>query len=66
MDFSVDPDRLHELHPRRFEELVAELLAREGLDVELTPASKHGGRDVLAYANSSIERLSEWIRGHAN
>ncbi len=35
-----------ELSPRKFEELVAELLARQGYVVELTPASKDGGKDI--------------------
>ncbi len=51
-----NPNELYGLTPRRFEELIAELLDRDGMDVELTPASKDGGRDVLAYANTSIGR----------
>lgn len=35
-----------ELSSRKFEELVAELLARQGYVVELTPASKDGGKDI--------------------
>lgn len=34
------------LAPRRFEDLVAELLSRQGYNVELTPASKDGGKDI--------------------
>ena len=46
------PQEVLELTPRKFEELVAELLIKEGLDVILTPASGDGGRDVLAYNNT--------------
>lgn len=35
-----------DLSPRKFEELVAELLARQGYVVELTPASKDGGKET--------------------
>ena len=38
----------------KFEELVAELLAREGMDVTLTPATRDGGRDILAVARTPI------------
>src|SRR5262249_50051773 len=48
------PEQLHNVHPRRFEELIAELLIREGLRVELTPAIKDGGADVLAFADTPI------------
>lgn len=53
---SADPRLMMELAPRRFEELVAELLTRDGLDVELTPERKDGGRDVLAYMDTEFGR----------
>ncbi|MBA7564647.1 hypothetical protein ES708_06310 [subsurface metagenome] len=43
-----DPKLLYELSPRRFEELVAEILKRLGYAVILTPASKDGGKDIYA------------------
>lgn len=54
---SVNPRLLHELPPRKFEELVAELLSRDGLDVHLTPATRDGGRDVLAFHETPVGRL---------
>lgn len=42
------PEALLEMPPRKFEELVAELLNRQGMDVEITEPSKDGGRDLLA------------------
>lgn len=42
------PNQLYELEPRRFEILVAELLSDMGYEVELTPESRDGGRDILA------------------
>jgi hypothetical protein len=39
---------LHDLHWRELEEVVAELLAQRGLEIEVTPCSHDGGRDVVA------------------
>jgi Restriction endonuclease len=47
-DLADKPGLLHQLTPRRFEEVVAELLVRQGYEVELTPYSRDGGRDLLA------------------
>jgi len=44
----VRPESLYELSPRKFEDLVAELLARQGYEVTLTPPSKDGGKDIYA------------------
>lgn len=55
-DLATEPTRIFNLHARQFEELVAELLSRQGLDVELTPASKDGGRDILAFLNTPVGR----------
>lgn len=51
-----EPRLLHTIDPRKFEELVAELLSRENAEVTLTPASKDGGRDVLAFYNTPVGR----------
>lgn len=53
---SANPHLMRELDPRKFEELVAELLSRDGLQVELTPRQKDGGRDILAYMNTEYGR----------
>ena len=42
------PEDLYRLEPRKFEELVAELLVREGMQVQLTPETRDRGRDILA------------------
>src|SRR5215216_6384221 len=44
----LEPRLLWELPPRRFEEIVAELLAKQGYEVALTPASGDGGFDIYA------------------
>ena len=54
---SAQPDLLYSVPSRDFEELVAELLTRDGLHVQLTPAIKDGGRDVLAFLDTPLGRL---------
>jgi hypothetical protein len=48
------PDLVYQLAPRKFEELIAELLFRHGYDVELTPFSKDGGVDIWAAKRESV------------
>lgn len=43
-----DPTGLHQLHPRQFERVVAELLRRQGVEVQLTPQTRDGGFDIFA------------------
>jgi restriction endonuclease Mrr len=42
------PELLRDLHPRKFEQVIAEIFKNKGFDVELTPATRDGGFDVLA------------------
>ena len=42
------PHGIYKLPPRKFEELVADLLVDLGYEVELTPATHDGGKDILA------------------
>jgi restriction endonuclease Mrr len=42
------PHHIYKLQPRKFEDLVAAIVADMGYEVELTPLSRDGGRDVLA------------------
>lgn len=44
----ADPKLLYDISPRRFEEVVAELLHRLKYEITLTPASKDGGKDIYA------------------
>lgn len=45
-ELNKNPTDLYKLSSRRFEELVAEILMRKGYDVELTPATRDGGKDI--------------------
>jgi hypothetical protein len=51
----ASPRDLYRLEPRRFEELMAELWARMGYAVELTPESRDGGRDIIASKNDETK-----------
>jgi HJR/Mrr/RecB family endonuclease len=48
------PERLYELAPRKFEELVASILKDMGFDVELTQATRDGGRDIIAHVRNAV------------
>lgn len=41
-----DPELVHALSPREFEELSAELFQRQGYQVTLTPQTRDGGKDL--------------------
>ena len=49
-----EPMLLHKLTPRQFEEVMAELFARQGYEVTLTAATRDGGADLLVVDNRSI------------
>ncbi|MEQ8627080.1 restriction endonuclease [Ekhidna sp.] len=46
-----DNNFLNDLHHRRFEEMIAELLRHRGFEVELTKQTRDGGYDILALNN---------------
>lgn len=55
--FKRHPDKMFELSPRKFEELIAEILRDMGAEVQLTPAIKDGGRDILAHLTLPFAKL---------
>lgn len=52
-----EPDGLFKISPRQFEEVIADLLADMGMEVELTPATRDGGKDILAYMKTDIGKF---------
>ena len=48
------PEKMYELQPRKFEELVAELVRDMGYETELTPRTRDGGFDIWAVQKSSV------------
>ena len=56
------PQRLYELDPHTFEEIVAEVLASFGWQVDLTPKSKDGGYDIFALSpNGKAGVETTWL-----
>jgi len=57
-----NPKDLRNIPPRRFEELVAEILAASGWKVQLTPESKDGGYDIFAISPPNVLGINNsWI-----
>lgn len=52
-----EPKAIFELTSRKFEEVLADLLKDMGYDVELTQATRDGGRDILAWYNTPAARM---------
>lgn len=51
------PQDLHKISPRKFEELIADLVQDMGWEIELTPQSKDGGKDILAFLKTDLGKL---------
>lgn len=49
-----NPQLLRSVHPRRFEEIIADLFARRGFTVSLTPATRDGGIDLYAVTRDDL------------
>lgn len=49
-----DPQLMHALSPRQFEEFIAHLLDRMGYDTQLTPPSNDGGYDIRAIRRGGV------------
>jgi len=52
-----EPESLYRLPPRKFEEFIAAILEDLGWEVNLTPATSDGGRDIIAVVPSEIGSL---------
>ena len=52
-----EPKGLYELDPRKFEEIVADLMVDMGYEVELTPRSSDGGKDILAFKETDHGKM---------
>lgn len=55
------PDQLHQLSPRQFEQLVADLYAREGFTVELTKSTRDGGVDLFVVSSGPLGRFTTLV-----
>jgi HJR/Mrr/RecB family endonuclease len=48
------PEAMHDMAPRKFEELVAAIFRAKGYTVELTPATRDGGFDMRAFHRNDV------------
>ncbi|MBS1572756.1 MAG: restriction endonuclease [Bacteroidetes bacterium] len=55
--FKKHPEKLYDLSPRKFEELVASILEDMGLDIQLTKATRDGGTDIIASVKNALTSL---------
>jgi len=51
------PESIFDLPPRKFEEVMAEILDDLGMEVELTQATHDGGRDILAHYDTPVGKI---------
>jgi HJR/Mrr/RecB family endonuclease len=47
----ADPSLIYRVHPRQFEEVIADIFSKFGFLVELTKQTRDGGRDIIALLN---------------
>ena len=59
--FNKYPQKLYELSPRKFEELVASILTDFGFEVELTNATRDGGRDIIASIRTKVSNYLTYV-----
>lgn len=55
------PEKLYQMSPRKFEELVASILKDLGFEVELTQATRDGGRDIIAHVKNAVTSYLTYI-----
>jgi len=59
--FKKYPHKLYDLNPRKFEELIASILKDLGFDVELTKATRDGGRDIIASIRNAVTSFLAYV-----
>jgi len=55
------PEGIHKLLPREFEEMVAELMYKRGYTVDLTKATRDGGKDLIIAQNKDIGNFIYYV-----
>ncbi|GAB0151484.1 restriction endonuclease [Marinobacterium sp. BA1] len=56
-----NPDAMHGLTPRQFEEMVAELMVKRGYEVDLTKATRDGGKDLIIANHTDIGNFMYYV-----
>lgn len=55
--FKKYPEKMHDLTSRKFEELIASILEDMNLEVQLTKATRDGGRDIIATMKNALTSM---------
>lgn len=55
------PEAIYDIKPRRFEEMIAEILSSYGWSVLLSPETRDGGYDIFAITKDNSGVRSSWI-----
>ena len=55
------PEAMHSLSPRQFEEMVCELLDKQGYTVKLTKQTRDGGKDIIVVQNSLLGEFCIYV-----
>lgn len=59
--FKKYPQKLYDINPRKFEELIASILEDLGFTVELTKATRDGGRDIIANIRNEVTNFLAYV-----
>lgn len=59
--FKKYPEKLYEINPRKFEELIASILQDLGFTIELTKATRDGGRDIIANIRNEVTNFLAYV-----
>ena len=57
----LNPKAMYDISPRKFEELICDILTNFGWEVELTSITKDGGYDIIGFNNLVGGIKSNWI-----
>lgn len=59
--FAKYPEKMYEMPPRKFEELIAAIFGNHGFKVYLTPETRDGGYDILAIQKNEITGENSYL-----
>lgn len=59
--FKKYPEKMYDINPRKFEELIASILNDFGFEIELTKATRDGGRDIIARIKNSVTSFLTYV-----
>ncbi len=59
--FKRHPEKLYELSPRKFEELIADIMTDLGFKVELTKQTRDGGKDIIASIETAVTKFIMYV-----